>query len=307
MTDDRSLERAARSWIETGPTRAPDFVVEAALRRIDTTPQERDLRVPRRITMPTIARVAGAAAIGVLLVGGAWIMFRGGNAPAVGVPPSATASPAASSAADSSPSAVPTPPFGLAIVDVDGTVREDLGMPRDGWFADLSSDGRLAFLTRSQELGFCGGCGRNQRIAIVDTKTGASGYLFGPDVDAARDFAWSPDGSRLAFTNDDRTGNSDIYVMDIGSEPGEVTSDEIRRLTSDPAIDEFPAWTPDGATIVYDNLGEAGPDDSGFSSTQEIWRIAASGGDPVRLTNNDEMDAQPDVAPDGTIAFSRGG
>ena len=36
MTDDRSLERAARSWIEAGPTRAPDRAVEAALLRIET-------------------------------------------------------------------------------------------------------------------------------------------------------------------------------------------------------------------------------------------------------------------------------
>ena len=48
MTDDRSLERAARSWIEAGPTQAPDRAVEAALLRIETTPQERDLRIPWR-------------------------------------------------------------------------------------------------------------------------------------------------------------------------------------------------------------------------------------------------------------------
>ena len=43
MTDDRSLERAARSWIEVGPTRAPEPAVQAALLRIQTTSQERDL------------------------------------------------------------------------------------------------------------------------------------------------------------------------------------------------------------------------------------------------------------------------
>jgi len=31
MTDDRSLERAARSWLESGPTEAPDHAVDAAL------------------------------------------------------------------------------------------------------------------------------------------------------------------------------------------------------------------------------------------------------------------------------------
>ena len=43
MTDersiDRALERAARSWIEVGPTRAPDRPVEAALALIQTTNQ----------------------------------------------------------------------------------------------------------------------------------------------------------------------------------------------------------------------------------------------------------------------------
>ena len=35
MTDDRTLERAARSWLEEGPNRAPDRPVEAALSRIE--------------------------------------------------------------------------------------------------------------------------------------------------------------------------------------------------------------------------------------------------------------------------------
>jgi TolB protein len=79
-----------------------------------------------------------------------------------------------------------------------------------------------------------------------------------------------------------------------------------RRLTTDPGIDEFPAWTPDGTTIVYDNSGDEPLDDSGFSPTQEIWKVSADGGDPVRLTDNDVWDAMPDVAPDGTVIFASG-
>ena len=55
MTDDRSLERAARSWLENGPTEAPDRAVEAALLRIETTPQERDWHVPWRLPKMTTA------------------------------------------------------------------------------------------------------------------------------------------------------------------------------------------------------------------------------------------------------------
>jgi len=95
MTDDRSLERAARSWLENGPTQAPDRAVEAALLRIQTTPQERDLRIPWRLpTMTTPARVATAALIGVIAVGGALFMLgRPGQSGVGGPGPTPTQTP----------------------------------------------------------------------------------------------------------------------------------------------------------------------------------------------------------------------
>jgi hypothetical protein len=82
MTDDRSLERAARSWIEVGPTRAPDHAVEAALARIQTTPQERDWFPWRFPAMFTPARVTVAAVLGVLLLGS--VFFTIDRQPAAG-------------------------------------------------------------------------------------------------------------------------------------------------------------------------------------------------------------------------------
>jgi Tol biopolymer transport system component len=251
--------------------------------------------------MPTFARVAAAAVIGVLVLGGALLFLQRPGQSSVGVSPT------------SSPSVVPTgspaaatPPSGLALVDLEGNVRDDLRLPLDAWFADLSTDGRVAFVTRSQEFGACNGCGP-WRIAIVDTNSGARGYLVGPDATAAAGLRWSPDGSRLAFQKDDGTGNLDIYVADLtGQSDGSYTG-ELRRLTTDPAIDSFPAWTPDGSEILYDNAGSEPLDDSGFSSTQEIWKVSADGGDPVRLTNNQVWDSMPDVAPDRTVAFAREG
>jgi hypothetical protein len=102
MTDDRSLERAARSFIEAGPTQAPDRAVEDALLRIKTLPQERDLRIPWRLPkMTTPARVAAAAAISVLAIGGAFYLISPSGRTNVGVPgpsPSASAQPTASDA-----------------------------------------------------------------------------------------------------------------------------------------------------------------------------------------------------------------
>jgi hypothetical protein len=112
MTDDRSLERAARSWLEAGPTEAPDRAVEAALLRIQTTSQERDLRIPWRLPkMTTPARVAAAAVIGVLVVGGALFMLGRLGQTGVGGP-GPTSTPTQSPTPIPSPTPSPTGPVG---------------------------------------------------------------------------------------------------------------------------------------------------------------------------------------------------
>ena len=106
MSDDRQFERTARAWLELGPTDAPDRVVENALLSIESTPQERDLRIPWRFSlMTTQSRLAAAAVIGVLAVGGGLLLLNRGTQPPVGAPtPSPTASVSASPS--SSPVAV---------------------------------------------------------------------------------------------------------------------------------------------------------------------------------------------------------
>ena len=107
MTDDRSLERAVRSWIEPGPTEAPDHAVDAALLRIQTTNQDRDWHVPWRTrTMTQTTRLlAGAAAIAVVLVGGVVLLRPGAGSTVAGPTPSvpAPSRAAAASAAPASP------------------------------------------------------------------------------------------------------------------------------------------------------------------------------------------------------------
>ena len=113
MTDersiDRALERAARSWIEEGPTRAPDRPVEAALALVQTTNQERDLRIPWRLpTMNPILRLAGVALAAVFAIGVAnYVLNPGSNTG--GVPTTSPAPSAAPSEAPSEPPAVTSP------------------------------------------------------------------------------------------------------------------------------------------------------------------------------------------------------
>src|SRR6185295_7840670 len=55
--------------------------------------------------------------------------------------------------------------------------------------------------------------------------------------------AWSPDGTKIAFTST-RDGNSDIYVMN-------ADGSEQTRLTHASANDGEATWSPDGTRIAF--------------------------------------------------------
>ena len=91
---------------------------------------------------------------------------------------------------------------------------------------------------------------------------GAPGEYYTPRI--------SPDGRRVAFSRRDGD-NSDIWVASL---PG--TS--FTRLTFDPAIDENPVWSPDGAAVTFANYA---------SGNANVYRKAATGAGTIdRLTTN---------------------
>jgi Tol biopolymer transport system component len=99
--------------------------------------------------------------------------------------------------------------------------------------------------------------------------------------------AWSPDGSRLAYTGlSDDTGdgigeNHDIYVMDL-------VSGDAQRLTTSPDQEDTPKWSPDGAALAYHRVIEG---------RIQVFRMQADGSDPVNLTNQPVSEAQPAWGP----------
>jgi hypothetical protein len=108
MIDDRALERAARSFIEVGPTAAPPHVVEDALVLIERLPQDRDWfpwRFPK-MTLP--ARVAAVVVVGALLIASA-LALTGVGRPGLGPSPQPSmASSAAPTVSSTTVSVAPT-------------------------------------------------------------------------------------------------------------------------------------------------------------------------------------------------------
>lgn len=102
---------------------------------------------------------------------------------------------------------------------------------------------------------------------------------------------WSPDGTRIAFARETR-GNADIYVMQAdGSGVTRLTHDRLREYT--------PAWSPDGSTIALVGYAQGA---SGPPSPVRLYLMNADG-IGLRPLGPDNV-AQPGWSPDGTkIAF----
>lgn len=218
MTDDRSLERAARSWIEDGPTRAPDRPVDAALLQIMNTPQERDPWIPRRLPdMSPTFRLAGVAIVLVVAVGVAVFALR---------PSSGTGSPATPGATTSSsavPSASPTP---ITPPIADGSYAVDL--PVAGILAALDADTTLSAASRTaiidDVLVIRGKTTLNLRITVLEGQ-----FTLQQGTDGAPLLPSTPwgmttiDARTVQFTNIPTTVSTQRYEVVPGPQPGSFT------------------------------------------------------------------------------------
>ena len=101
--------------------------------------------------------------------------------------------------------------------------------------------------------------------------------------------ATTPVGTPVALTNQiafvsNRDGNNEIYRMN-------ADGSGVTRLTTSPADDQCPAWSPDGQYIVFASSELAGSSD--------IYVMNADGSYPRRLTTSPSVDTFPAWSPDG--------
>lgn len=108
-------------------------------------------------------------------------------------------------------------------------------------------------------------------------------------ADSAIDPAFSPDGSRIAFTSTTlHGGRHDISIMD-------ADGTNATRLASSSGSDSHAQFTPDGNGVVFQS------DRTGHS---QIFQQPINGAVAVQLTQEPAVNILPAISPDGeTIAF----
>jgi dipeptidyl aminopeptidase/acylaminoacyl peptidase len=105
---------------------------------------------------------------------------------------------------------------------------------------------------------------------------------------------FSPDGKRIAFVIGEsflEKGKSDADICVMNADGSDV-----RRLTSDPATDNTPRWSPDGKSLFFVSNRKEG---------SQVWILPMDGGEPKRLTSFSMETDNPMWLADGKhIGFS---
>ncbi|MCS7239901.1 MAG: DPP IV N-terminal domain-containing protein [Candidatus Bipolaricaulota bacterium] len=111
--------------------------------------------------------------------------------------------------------------------------------PVDFWQPVLSPDGRfLAYVAKPTGAQVYG-------LYILDLETSAERLLVQMGQDVVYP-SWSPDGTMLAFIGTQEKDNWDLFVVDVGT-------GQVRRLTTDSALDVNPSWASNGMIVFNSN------------------------------------------------------
>ncbi len=180
-------------------------------------------------------------------------------------------------------------------------------------FAFLSS-GRSSGADGPGERGGNGGASaeRGQKIYLMDVRGGEPQELVG-HVTSISTFAWSPDGSRIAFRATDEESDEDKDRQESGrdviveDDEGrfshlwvfDMETEETRRITEGASytVGSFD-WSPDGTRLAFSATPTGRPFDSWKSDVYVVSAQDLSQA-PRRVTSNPGPDNNPAWTPDG--------
>jgi TolB protein len=175
----------------------------------------------------------------------------------------------------------------VGAVVFDASMRVGLSTPTlespGGFYPSYSPDGReVAFVTIWH--------GDSLEVWGVSTLNSALRPIIADPQAAVTDPAWSKNGW-IAFASN-RGGSFHIWLV-------RADGTGLTQVTSGPAKDDMPAWSPDGKRIAF--VSDRG-------GSRAIWAVQADGSELRRLTSLPDNQNHPSFSPDGRqIVFEQTG
>lgn len=100
----------------------------------------------------------------------------------------------------------------------------------------------------------------------------------------------SPDGQLMVFSSTQHHPTADIYLKGVDGR-------SVTQLTTDPAHDVMPVFSPDGRRVAFA---------SDRAGNWDIYVMSVNGGQPMQVTNDPSQELHASWSPDGSqLVFSR--
>lgn len=129
--------------------------------------------------------------------------------------------------------------------------------------------------------------------AYASSSPGDTGFEALRAIGEQVSYAWSPDGSRLAFSGAMDGPSADIYLYD--AQTGAIT-----RVSQDPAQDFAPSWSPDGNHLLF-LAAESFGTGAGWVMSG-VWAASGKGVSPTQLFATDSAGEEIEGWLDNTTA-----